>query len=57
LLPTTLIAALVSLALTSQIGLIHSQRRRFTALPEKDEAEAPDLSGRPVRSRPTGSPS
>jgi H+/Cl- antiporter ClcA len=37
LLPTTLIAALVSLALTSQIGLIHSQRRRFTAITEPQE--------------------
>ncbi|WP_421118320.1 chloride channel protein [Aquihabitans daechungensis] len=51
LLPTTLIAALVSLALTSPIGLIHSQRRRFTALPSKDEADPPDLSGRPVGPR------
>ena len=48
LLPTTLVAALVSLALTSQVGLIHSQRRRFAALPSKDEASEPELSGRPV---------
>jgi H+/Cl- antiporter ClcA len=42
LLPTTLIAALVSLALTSQVNLIHTQRRRFTALPSSGESEAPD---------------
>ncbi|MCU1371317.1 MAG: hypothetical protein JWO77_2511 [Ilumatobacteraceae bacterium] len=48
LLPTTLIAALVSLALTSQFGLIHTQRRRFTALPSGDETPLPEMSGRPV---------
>lgn len=48
LLPTTLIAAIVSLALTSQIGLIHSQRRRFAALPSSDEAPLPEMSGRPA---------
>ncbi|WP_426570963.1 chloride channel protein [Aquihabitans sp. McL0605] len=37
LLPTTLIAALVSLALTSQVGLIHSQQRRYTGVPAADE--------------------
>jgi len=60
-LPTTLIAALVSLALTSQISLIHTQRRRFTALPVSGEAEPPDvpdetdsadLSGRPAGAAP-----
>ncbi len=48
LLPTTLIAPLVSLALTSQVGLIHTQRRRFTALPVPDDAAPPEMSGRPV---------
>jgi len=49
LLPTTLVAALVSLALTSQIGLIHSQRRRFATQPvATDEAPLPEMSGRPV---------
>jgi H+/Cl- antiporter ClcA len=38
LLPTTLIAALVSLALTSQVGLIHTQRQRFASLASTDEA-------------------
>jgi H+/Cl- antiporter ClcA len=53
LLPTTLIAALVSLALTSQIGLIHSQRRRFTSLPATDDAGPPEMSGRPVGAGPS----
>jgi H+/Cl- antiporter ClcA len=52
LLPTTLVAALVSLALTSQVGLIHSQRRRFAAFPEKDETPVPEMSGRPAGARP-----
>ena len=34
LLPTTLVAALVSLVLTSQLSLIHSQRRRFAPFAE-----------------------
>jgi len=56
--PTTLVAALVSLALTSQVGLIHSQRRRFaTPTPPADETphtEFPELSGRPVGGGSTG---
>ena len=68
LLPTTLVAALVSLLLTSQLGLIHSQRRRFAPFssPAADVLAAPgaepELSGRPAggrtfpRDRVTGRP-
>lgn len=38
-LPSTLLAAVVSLALTSGVGLIDSQRRRFDA---SDDADEPD---------------
>jgi H+/Cl- antiporter ClcA len=37
-LPTTLIAAIVSLVLTSEIGLIDSQRRRLSV-----DVDGPDL--------------
>ena len=53
LLPTTLIAALVSLALTSPLSLIHSQRRRLATLPSGRDAPAVELSGRPVGRPPT----
>jgi H+/Cl- antiporter ClcA len=36
LLPTTIIAAVVSLLLTSEVRLIHTQRRRSTASPHFD---------------------
>jgi H+/Cl- antiporter ClcA len=39
LLPTTLIASIVALVLTSNIGLIDSQRRRADAVPLDEEAE------------------
>ncbi len=38
-LPSTLLAAVVSLALTSGVGLIDSQRRRFDAGDDADEPE------------------
>ena len=40
LLPSTLLAAVVSLVLTSSVGLIDSQRRRLIA---PDDPAAPDL--------------
>jgi len=33
LLPTTLLASMVALLLTSQVGLIHTQRERQAAVP------------------------
>jgi H+/Cl- antiporter ClcA len=59
LLPTTLVAALVSLTLTSHISLIHSQRRRFvTRMVDGDEGggDAHDLPPIEMSGRPAGSP-
>jgi hypothetical protein len=45
LLPTTLIASVVALVLTSNVALIDSQRRRTDAVPlrEREEPEQPFL--------------
>ncbi|MBV9951067.1 MAG: chloride channel protein [Acidimicrobiia bacterium] len=47
LLPTTLIASVVALILTSNIGLIDSQRRRADTVPLEDEASDTDADERP----------
>lgn len=47
LLPTTLIAAVVALLLTSQVGLIHTQRERQQPLAEGSETDAEVGDGQP----------
>ncbi len=47
-LPTTLIAAMTALFLTSQIGLIHTQQERQGAYSESDDATANGRRPRPV---------
>jgi len=53
LIPMTLIAALVSLFLTSEVGLIHSQRRREGAF-DGEEVEGEELEPRPDGRAPAG---